>query len=227
MQESRTSTQTNQILICILTKSPGDSCAYKNLRKTALASLSSYYGVEKNCHAWGKPLPKNCVLPQHAGVYRVRWLWGLGQAKDNAKGRHTLGQQNLLPWPPYTPPFRLASLLDFRLMHALPRGSWFISGPHSSLQYKCGSVFSACSRWREVVSSAISHAMEIYFTLSEAPSFVTTVSAPVIWSQTSCPFKKVFLCVKPETAPQLTPLPLLCRNNNRGLFVDWFFLNFH
>ena len=94
--------------------------------------------MEKNCHAWGKPLPKNCVLPQHAGFYRVRWLWGLGQTKSNAKGCHTLVQQNLLPWPRCTPSFSLASLLHFRLMHALPRSSWFISGPDSSLQYECG-----------------------------------------------------------------------------------------
>ena len=38
---------------------------------------------------------------------------------------------------------------------ALPGGSWFLPGPESSLRFKCGSLSSACSREREMVSRAL------------------------------------------------------------------------
>ena len=63
---------------------------------------------------------------------------------------------------------------------------------------------------------------KLAFHLSEASSCVTRVSAPVILPQTKNALKKRMPLCK-ALASQLTPLPLLCKNNRCGLFVARFF----
>lgn len=149
--------------------------------------------------------------------------WGLGQRRGRAKGHHAPVQQRP---PPLLLPlcFKLQRFffLARRQMHALPGSRALFLG----LIIPCGSTVVHCPGLSPGQGTRCHlrcpTPWKLAFHLSEASSCVTRVSAPVILPQTKNTLeKRIPLCK--ALASQLTPLPLLCKNNRCGLFVARFF----